>query len=353
MQPRSSDLAPTARSDLKACRALLRDGSKSFFLASFLLPHPVRSSATALYAFCRVADDAIDCAGRQPGAIETLYRRLDQAYAGAPWPVPSDRAFMRVAVTHQIPRDIPEALIEGLAWDADGRRYETIDDLTAYAVRVAGTVGLMFALVMGVRSPQLLARACDLGIAMQLTNIARDVGEDAASGRIYLPLSWMRNAGIDPDAWLASPRASPALASVIDKLLATADDFYRRADAGIAGLPARCRPGVHAARLIYSEIGREVARNGHDSVTRRAVVSKERKLALLAEAMLPPQNARSLRDLPPAPAAKLLIEAASKAGSGETPHPGDAPAAWWDLAGQGVRLIEIFERLEKRERAAL
>jgi phytoene synthase len=347
MQPRSLELAHDAHSDLKACRALLREGSKSFYSASFLLPRSVREPATALYAFCRVADDAIDGAARQPGAIEMLHRRLHQAYIGQPWPMAPDRAFARVAEAHRIPQEVPRALIEGLAWDAAGRRYETIDDLTAYAVRVAGTVGIMFALAMGVRSPQLLARAADLGMAMQLTNIARDVGEDAAAGRIYLPLSWMRETGLDPAEWLAAPRPSPALANVIERMLATAEEFYRLADAGIAALPALCRPGVHAARLIYAEIGREISRNGYNSVTRRAVVSKERKLALLAEALIPPRETQQLRDHPPASAASFLIDAASHL------EPLIVPPAWWNLSGQAVRLIEILERLERRERAAL
>ena len=112
-----------------------------------------------------------------------------------------------------IPAALPEALLEGLAWDAEGRSYETIDELFDYAARVAGAVGVMMALIMDVRSPQALARACDLGVAMQLTNIARDVGEDARLGRIYLPRQWLREAGIDADAWLCrtQPRrtASP------------------------------------------------------------------------------------------------------------------------------------------------
>ena len=347
MQPHSLELAHGAHSDLMACRALLRDGSKSFYSASFLLPRSVREPATALYAFCRVADDAIDVAARHPGSIEMLHQRLHQAYIGEPWAIASDRAFARVALQHRIPQEVPRALIEGLAWDAAGRRYETIDDLIAYAVRVAGTVGIMFALAMNVRSPQLLARACDLGIAMQLTNIARDVGEDAAAGRIYLPLRWMRESGLDPDAWLAAPRPSSALARVVGRLLLTADEFYRRADSGIAALPALCRPGVNAARLIYAEIGREVTRNRHDSVSRRAVVSKERKLALIAQALVPPNEAPLVRDLPPAPAAKFLIDAASHL------EPADTLPAWWNLNGQAVRLIEIWERLERRERAAL
>jgi 15-cis-phytoene synthase len=344
MQPRSFEIAHDAQSDLKACRALLRNGSKSFFMASFLLPRSVRASATALYAFCRLADDAIDGTAREADAIETLYHRLGRAFAGKPWPVASDRAFARVIRQYSIPRQIPAALIEGLAWDAAGRRYETIDELTEYAVRVAGTVGVMFALVMGVRTPQLLARACDLGIAMQLTNIARDVGEDAAAKRIYLPLSWMRESGIDPDAWLASPKPCAALAGIVDRLLAAAGEYYGRADAGIAGLPALCRPGVRAARLIYSEIGNAILRNGSDSVSRRAVVSKERKFELLGEAFLPSRVAPHVRELPPAHHARFLIDAVAQTG------PIEGGPAWWNVNGQAIRLIEIWERLEKRER---
>jgi 15-cis-phytoene synthase len=102
-----------------------------------------------------------------------------------------------------LPRELPAALLEGFAWDAAGRYYETIDELHDYCARVAGSVGAMMALIMGVKNKQVLARACELGNAMQLTNIARDVGEDARNGRLYLPRSWMREAGIDPQAWLA------------------------------------------------------------------------------------------------------------------------------------------------------
>ena len=147
---------------------------------------------------------------------------------------------------------LPEALLEGLAWDAEGRSYETIDELFDYAARVAGAVGVMMALIMGVRSPQALARACDLGVAMQLTNIARDVGEDARLGRIYLPRQWLREAGIDADAWLAKPGLDERLRPIVARLLQEADALYARARAGIALLPANCRPAILAAALIYA-----------------------------------------------------------------------------------------------------
>ena len=120
---------------------------------------------------------------------------------------------------YAIPAALPEALLEGLAWDAEGRSYETIDELFDYAARVAGAVGVMMALIMDVRSPQALARACDLGVAMQLTNIARDVGEDARLGRIYLPRQWLREAGIDADAWLSGPNLDERLRPIVARLL--------------------------------------------------------------------------------------------------------------------------------------
>ena len=184
-----------------------------------------------------------------------------------------------------IPAALPEALLEGLAWDAEGRSYETIDELFDYAARVAGAVGVMMALIMDVRSPQALARACDLGVAMQLTNIARDVGEDARLGRIYLPRQWLREAGIDADAWLAEPNLDERLRPIVARLIREADALYARARAGIALLPANCRPAILAAAIIYQEIGREVERNAFDSFTQRARVSATRKLLLMARAM--------------------------------------------------------------------
>src|SRR5262249_32296789 len=156
-----------------------------------------------------------------------------------------------------IPRALPEALLEGFAWDAQGRQYDTLSELNAYAVRVAGTVGAMMAVLMGRRSPDIVAHACALGVAMQLTNIARDVGEDAEAGRLYLPLQWLREAGVDPNALLNRPTFTDALGSVVRRLLQIADLYYASSEAGIAQLPANCRPGIQAARILYAEIGRE------------------------------------------------------------------------------------------------
>ena len=281
-----------AIADRSACRTLLRDGSRTFYAASHLLPRDARDAATALYAFCRVADDAIDVhAGPTPdarrAALERLRARLDRVYRGQPLPQPADRAFAAVVTTHAIPRDLPAALFEGLAWDVERRRYETLDDLHDYAARVAGSVGVMMALIMGVREREALACAAALGAAMQMTNIARDIGEDARAGRLYLPLSWMREAGLDPDAWLAAPRFDPAMAALTRRLLDEAARLYAMADHGIAALPRACRPGIRSARLLYAAIGDALLRRGGNSVDARARVPAAVKAVLLARAMLP------------------------------------------------------------------
>ena len=242
--------------DYAACRAAIRQGSRTFFAASLLLPARVRQPAYGLYAFCRLSDDAIDLDGGSPFALDRLRDRLARAYEGRPLPVAADRAMADVVRRFAIPRALPEALFDGLAWDAQGRRYEDLIDLQDYAARVAGAVGAMMTLMMGVRTPEALARACDLGVAMQLTNIARDVGEDARAGRLYLPLRWLREAGIDAEAFLANPVLSPQLQGVIARLLTEADALYDRARGGIALLPIACRPAILTAARLYAEIGR-------------------------------------------------------------------------------------------------
>jgi phytoene synthase len=140
-------------------------------------------------------------------------------------------------------------------------------------------------LIMGVRDRNILERACELGLAMQLTNIARDVGEDARNNRLYLPRDWLAEEGIDPDAWLANPTFDKNISKVIQRLICHADEMYERASYGISGLPRNCRSAIAAAGLIYSEISRQIERQGLDSISQRAVVSKRRKIVLLLKSL--------------------------------------------------------------------
>lgn len=271
--------------DLATCREMIRTGSRSFYAASLLLPERVRNGAYALYAFCRLSDDCVDVDQGGVAAVSRLASRLDAIYGGAPAPGAVDRALADAVDCFAIPRAPFDALLEGLAWDAAGRVCETLDDVEAYAARVAGSVGAMMAALMGTREPQMVARATDLGVAMQLTNIARDVGEDARAGRLYLPRAWMWEVGQDPDLWLKRPAHTAQIGAIVSRLLDRADEIYRRADAGIAGLPAPFRPAIYAARLLYAEIGAGVAKAGFDSVTRRSVVPSARKLQLVGRAL--------------------------------------------------------------------
>ena len=331
--------------DLEACRAAIRVGSLSFHSASRLLPGRVRDPALALYAFCRGADDAVD-EGAEPGAaVLALRARLDAIYAGAPEARPEDRAFAAVVRVFDMPKALPEALLEGLAWDAVGREYRTLDDLHGYGARVAGAVGAMMCVLMGVRDRHALARACDLGAAMQLTNIARDVGEDAGLGRVYLPLDWLREAGIERDGFLRDPLPVDAVRGMVRRLLGEARRLYFRAEAGIGALPLTARPGIWAARLAYDGIGAAVRRNGHDSVSRRAVTGRAAKLGWLAQAALRtgwglgmPRSAVLYAD--PLPEAAFLVDAAC----------GPAPEAGWG-AGRGGALLAVLAQLEARDRA--
>jgi 15-cis-phytoene synthase len=306
-----------APADMAHCREAIRTGSLSFHAASRLLPARVRDPALALYAFCRLADDAVDDSDDKAPAVLGLRDRLDLVYEGRPRNAPADRAFAAVVDDFEMPRALPEALLEGLAWDAFGKRYESLSDLLTYCARVASAVGAMMCVLMRVREADALARACDLGLAMQLTNIARDIGEDARAGRLYLPLDWLQEAGIDVDGFMADPVFSPALRQLTKRLLTEGDALYRRSEAGIPVLPLPCRPGIYAARHVYAGIGGAVARQGYDSITRRGRTTGWQKLGWLglsvarsAGSVVLPGSA--LLHAKPCPEVAFLVEAAAR-----------------------------------------
>jgi phytoene synthase len=273
----------TAAADRRACQRLLREGSRSFYAASLLLPIRVRHDAAAVYAWCRLADHAVDKTDQPAVGLESTRAGLERVYEGRPRG-PVERAFADAVFRNQISRDIPEAMLEGFEWDVNGRRYETRSEVMEYCVRVGSTVGAMMTSVMDRRDADTLAAACRLGAAMQLTNIARDVGEDARARRLYLPLDGLREAGLDPDTWLDSPAPVDGIRTVVRGLLDDADDLYSAAWTGIERLPTRCRPAIRAAALVYAQIGQKVREADYDSVTTRAWTGKVDKARLLARA---------------------------------------------------------------------
>jgi phytoene synthase len=268
-------------------------GSKSFAAAARLFDPVTRRGVLMLYAWCRHCDDVVDgqelgfkaAPSEQPDAaakLEGLREQTRRAYAGETMRDPAFAAFQEVALRHHIPQRFAFDHLAGFAMDVDGARYESIDDTLRYCYHVAGVVGLMMASIMGVSEPRVLDRACDLGLAFQLTNIARDIVEDAQIGRCYLPAQWLREAGI-PRAELALPRHRPALAKVAARLVDHAEPYYASALGGIAALPLRSAWAIAAARKVYRQIGIVVKRRGAHAWDERAGTSKATKLRLLAE----------------------------------------------------------------------
>jgi 15-cis-phytoene synthase len=276
-----------------ACRDAIVRHSRSFTLASRLLPGRVRHEAWVLYAWCRRADDAIDGVpvGQQGEALTRLRAELDAVYEDGAAPAdPTLAAFQVVVRRRRIPRAYADALLDGMAMDAGGQRYETMADLLRYCYRVAGTVGLMMCHTMGLRRSDALVHAVHLGMAMQLTNICRDVAEDWRLGRLYLPADRLARAQI---GWLAGHRPQGALpeeargplAKVVGELLDEADAYYRSGDRGLRALSWRCAFAVATARAVYADIGRVLRRRGCDVMAGRARVSAPRKVWLVVRTL--------------------------------------------------------------------
>jgi phytoene synthase len=270
-------------------RAAIAHHSKSFALAARLLPRAVRDRASIVYAWCRRADDAVDAPGADAGAaVLRLGHELSRIYAGERCGDPILDGFAAIVRETGIPRRYPAELLAGMAMDASGQRYHTERDLRRYCFRVAGVVGLMMSHVMGLADAGALTAAARLGVAMQLTNICRDVREDWERGRLYIPSAILEDVGGE---WLVARLGGPLpaaarwpLARAIVRLLERADVDYRAGERGLTSLPPSCRPAVAAARRIYAAIGDELARGGYDVLAPRAVVSTRSKLALAASA---------------------------------------------------------------------
>jgi phytoene synthase len=255
-----------------------------------------RADAEMLYAWCRHCDDVID--GQELGhgmatpdeatasqRLTGLYAKTRAALAGAPAEDPYFAALQRVAERRHIPERYAIELIDGFAMDVSARRYETLEDTLDYCWHVAGVVGVMMALVMGVKPGDLatLRRAQDLGLALQLTNISRDVIEDAANGRIYLPAAWLAEAGV-PELEIAAPKHRAAVFGVTKRLLAEAEPYYASAIAGLSELSFRSAWAIAAARSVYRQIGMIVLSRGPKAWDKRASSSAPMKawLALTA-----------------------------------------------------------------------
>ena len=264
-------------------RAVLAKHARSFRFAGLFLPSDRLDDAAVVYAFCRVVDDAIDEASDRAAAqreAAALAAELD----GRAAPRPAVAAFLQTAARLGMDLGFARGLIEGVAFDARERvRVPDDDGLLRYCYLVAGTVGGMMCAVLGVKDPRALPHAVDLGVGMQLTNICRDVLEDAGRDRVYVPASRLVASGVlDPDSLPDHLRAGrgdgPALAIVVDDLLALADRYYASADAGMRYIPWRSRLAILVAGRVYRAIGAVLRRRGCDVLAGRVSTSLLQKV---------------------------------------------------------------------------
>lgn len=279
---------------VSSARTAILKGSKSFALASHLFDQKTRERVWLLYAWCRRCDDIVDAQdhggalGDQSGAAERLQivrEKTALAFAGHDAGDPAFDALGLVARETGLTLDMAEAVIEGFALDAADWQPHTETDLMRYCWHVAGAVGVMMAVVMGVPADETdtLDRACDLGIAFQLANIARDIEEDDAAERCYIPMDWLVGEDIPPGEQLR-PRFRAQLTRIVARMCRLAHIYECSARIGAARLKGRQRWAILAAAGIYGEIAREVARRGDHAWDHRTVVSNARKLAHIAKA---------------------------------------------------------------------
>ena len=300
---------------LDQSRRAIEQGSKSFAVASKLFPPGVRDDAWMLYAWCRHCDDEIDgqvlgsgevgidpvLAGRK---LEELRARTASALRGEHQIDPVFVAFQRVAQRHGIPAQEAMDLLKGFEMDVLGRRYDSLEDTLDYAWHVAGVVGVMMARIMGVTDAPTLRRAQDLGLAFQLTNIARDVIEDARGGRVYLPGAWLDEAGVPRDQ-VSAPTHRDAVAQIAQRLVAAAEPFYASARWGLRDLNPRSAWAIATARGVYRAIGRHVSQAGAGAWDARTSINRTGKLVLLGRGGLIAIWSKTLdawREPPPRPA---------------------------------------------------
>jgi phytoene synthase len=280
-----------SREDLVAgaYQAIAR-GSKSFRMASRLFDRTTRERAWLLYCWCRHCDDVCDgqsfgheTAAAPSGDVEALTRRAVAGESVGQLPFDALAALLKEC---PIPERFLLDHLQGFALDTQGWRPDDTADLLRYCYHVAGAVGCMMAIVMGVDpdDEETLRRACDLGIAFQLSNIARDIADDHRAGRCYLPERWLAEAGLKREDLLRE-ESRDALVALVARICSLADLYETSAREGVARLPFRSRWAVLSAAGIYGRIGRRVAALGPGAWDRRVVVPKRVKAAIMLGAL--------------------------------------------------------------------
>ena len=304
----------------------IREGSRSFYAASLLFEPAIREQAWLLYAWCRRCDDLADgqegggqrtsTLGEQEGAerrITAIRLLTERAFEGLPTADAAFDAFGLVAREAGITPELAEDVIGGFALDAEGWRPRSERELMVYCYHVAGAVGVMMTRIMGVprEDSWMNDRGCDLGLAFQLANIARDMAEDADAGRCYIPMEWLAEEDIEPGQEM-KPHHRREMADIAKKLIALMERHEAAARLGAARLPFRSHWAVLAAANIYGAIGREVVKRGANAWDSRVVIGRIEKLRHIAaafwEALLNREPAEP-PEMPQWTRGELMIEA--------------------------------------------
>jgi phytoene synthase len=279
------------------CRQVTRRASKTFYWGSIFLPPPKRLATWAVYAFCRVVDDIVDeavnqegpCTGHLRGTsapkkeLDYWRQTLEHIYErGGTNDGPIQCAWSDMLERYPVPLRPALELLDGVEMDLTVKRYATFDELYVYCYRVAGTVGLLTSPIFGYSDDSVLQYAVDLGVALQLTNILRDIGEDARRDRIYLPQDEMLRFGYGEGELMAGV-INEAFCKLVRFQMARAHEYYQRAQSGISLLSADCRLAVKLNGTLYRRILDRIRLNNYNVFTKRASVPLQTKLAAASQ----------------------------------------------------------------------
>jgi len=263
---------------------------KSFRFAGRFLNKKQLEDCARLYRFCRFVDDLVDKESDillAQKKLDHLKQNLELGYSQ----IPVVQDFIELAKLYQMQTSVVSELIKGIESDLTPALIKNEAELLRYCYRVAGTVGLLMCDVLGVKDPKARPHAIDLGIAMQLTNIARDVKEDAEMGRRYIPGEWVGE--ILPESLTrATTTETENIKKSVQRLLSLANLYYESGDAGLGFLPTRARTGIKVAATVYKEIGVVIERKAYDVFSGRAYVNLARKLHVAFRALMPNTSRR-------------------------------------------------------------
>jgi phytoene synthase len=273
------------------CRKISRDHAKTFYLASMFLPKKQQNPIFAIYALLRTVDDVVDMAEDKLKAglitsdeiskmLEGWKSRLKACYAGKHDNDPIMMAWQDTLKSYTIPIDLPLDLMDGVAMDIEFKPFETFDELYVYCYKVAAVVGLMTSEIFGYRDKQALQHAIELGIAMQLTNILRDIGEDVDRGRIYLPLEDLRRFNYSKEEFMQK-RINDNFINLMKFQIERARGYYRSSEKGIPMLEKQARFAVCISSVNYGNILSAIESNNYDAFSKRAYRSFYQKISTI------------------------------------------------------------------------